>query len=210
MLGGTFDPPHIGHLFLAECARHQFNAETVLFLPAGDPYKKSGSTGLSTAGSRQPTAPLHRLAMLRLAIADNPHFTLDDRETRRTGPTYTIDTLEELHAEGHTNLLLILGQDAINDLPTWKNPDRIRELATIAVAPKPWQSQPQSPPLPPGRERGPGGEGRASFLRIDMPPLAISSTLIRQRVAAREPIRYLVPPAVEAYIREHNLYGPQA
>ncbi|MBA4181361.1 MAG: nicotinate (nicotinamide) nucleotide adenylyltransferase [Anaerolinea sp.] len=202
LLGGTFDPPHVGHLFLAECARHQFNADRVLFLPAGDPYKKSGSVlsaecrvlGTQHSALSTPSPAADRLAMTALAISDNPAFTLDDRETRRSGPTYTVDTLEELHAEGHTNLLLILGQDAVNDLPTWKNPERILELATIAVALKPWQPPEQSKIQNPKSEI------------IEMPPVAISSTLIRQRVSAGEPIRYLVPAAVEAYIREHHLY----
>ena len=192
LLGGTFDPPHIGHLLLAECARLQFAAQTVLFLPAGDPYKKSGSAGLPTADSRRPTAANHRLAMTRLAVADNPHFAVDDRETRRPGPSYTVDTLEELHAEGHANLILILGADALADLPTWKHPERILELATIAVAPKPGFQNPKS---------------KIQNVAIEMPPLAISSTLIRARVASGQPIRYLVVDSVMTYIRAHSLYA---
>lgn len=207
LLGGTFDPPHIGHLLLAECARLQFNAQTVLFLPAGDPYKKSGTTGLTTANSQQPTPAADRLAMVRLALAGNPHFAVDDREIRRSGPSYTVDTLEELHAEGHTNLILILGADALADLPTWKHPARIAELATIAVAPKPWQPQTPTAGLP-----SPIGPGEGLGVRaprhqlIQMPPLAISSTLIRGRIAASQTIRYLVPDAVLAYIATHRLY----
>lgn len=198
LMGGTFDPPHVGHLFLAECARHQFQASYVLFLPAGDPYKKSGSTGLPGIANRQPTLAHHRVAMTALAISGNPAFALDDRETRRSGPTYTVDTLEELHAEGCDNLLLVLGEDALNDLPTWKNPARILELATIAVAPQPWQTSRQS------RIQNPESK------IIEMPPLAISSTLIRQRVSDGEPVCYLVPPAVEAYIRDNDLYRGMA
>lgn len=199
LLGGTFDPPHVGHLFLAECARHQFNARQILFLPAGDPYKKSGSLRAAGSGLGAPSAAEHRLAMVRLAAADNPHFAVDARETSRGGPTYTVDTLEELRREGHANLLLILGEDTLNDLPTWKRPDRILELAAIAVAPKPWQGAPamgEVPFLIP----------HSSFLHVTMPPLPISSTFIRQRAAAGEPIRYLVPRAVEQYIANHNLY----
>lgn len=214
LLGGTFDPPHIGHLFLAECARLQFAAQSVRFLPAGDPYKKSASTGLPAASGQPPTASHHRLAMLRLAIAGNPHFVVDDREIRRPGPSYTVDTLEELHAEGHTNLILLLGADALADLPTWKHPGRIFELATIAVAPKPWQlhAPTDEPPSPAGPEAGSGVSagaptGLRSPLTIAMPPLAISSTLIRARVARGQPIRYLLPDPVETYIRTHNLYA---
>ena len=206
LLGGTFDPPHIGHLVLAECARLQFGAQTVRFLPAGDPYKKSGTTGLPTANGQQPTAATDRLAMLRLALAGNPHFAIDDREIRRPGPSFTVDTLEELHAEGHTNLILILGADALADLPTWKRPARIFELATIAVAPKPWQPTESQPPSAAGSGEGQGVRARRTE-QINMPPLAISSTLIRARVANGLPVRYLVPDAVIAYITTHNLYA---
>lgn len=216
LLGGTFDPPHIGHLFLAECARLQFNAQTVLFLPAGDPYTKSGTTGLPTANSQLPTPAANRLAMVRLALAGNPNFAVDDREILRPGPSYTVDTLEELHAEGHTNLILILGADAFADLPIWKHPDRILELATIAVAPKPWQPEATVPDLSPSDRSGeenPYPEVMAELLDdartaelIQIPPLAISSTLIRDRIASGQPVRYLVPEGVAAYIATHNLY----
>ena len=193
LLGGTFDPPHIGHLFLAECARLQFNAQTVLFLPAGDPYKKTGSVPSPESLVLSPPSPAaDRLAMARLAVADNLHFAVDDRETRRPGPSYTVDTLQELHAEGHTNLILILGADALADLPTWNQPARILELATIAVAPKPGFQNPKS---------------KIQNVAIEMPPLAISSTLIRARVASGQPIRYLVVDSVMTYIRAHSLYA---
>ncbi|MEO9253955.1 MAG: nicotinate-nucleotide adenylyltransferase [Tepidiformaceae bacterium] len=187
LLGGTFDPPHLGHLVLAECARTQFASTaalpSVLFLPAGDPYRKA---------SRFVSPALHRLAMTRLAVASNPNFVVDDREVRREGPSYTVDTLEELHSEGHANLILLLGTDAIADMPNWKQPERIRELATIAVAPK----ADGSAELP----------GPANTVFVTMPLLPISSTLIRSRAVAGLPIRYLVPDSVEAYIREHGLY----
>jgi len=205
LLGGTFEPPHIGHLVLAECARLQFNAQTVLFLPAGDPYKKSGSTGLPSANSQSPTAAADRLAMVRLALANNPHFAVDDRELRRPGPSFTVDTLEELHSEGHPNLILILGADALADLPTWKHPARIAELATIAVAPKPWQPAESQRASPVGSGEGSGVRAPSHEL-LQMPPLALSSTLIRGRVAASQTIRYLVPDAVIAYIATQRLY----
>jgi nicotinate-nucleotide adenylyltransferase len=192
LLGGTFDPPHIGHLFLAECSRAQFSARQVLFLPAGQPYRKAG----------RPISPAeHRLAMTRLAVAGNPHFAADDREIRRAGPTFTVDTLEELRAEGATDLLLILGLDALADMPNWKAPRRIGELARVAVA------------LKEGHEADLATLATAAALRhvpeaVDMPPLAISGTQIRARVAAGKPIRYLVPPAVADYIEAHRLYGP--
>jgi nicotinate-nucleotide adenylyltransferase len=186
LLGGTFDPPHIGHLFLAECARHQFapgKDSRVLFLPAGEPYRKA---------TRAVSPAHHRLAMTRLAIESNPHFALDDREVIRAGPSYTIDTLEELRAEGYTNLVLILGADAIADMPHWKQPERIADLATIAIAPK--------------SENVPGVSLPPNATFVNMPLVPISSTVIRTRAAANQPIRYLVPDAVDAYIQQHGLY----
>lgn len=179
LLGGTFDPPHIGHLVLAECARLQFGAEKVLFLPAGDPWRKAG---------RPVTPAADRLAMTSRAVASNSHFFVDDREMRRAGPTYTVDTLESLRDEGYDNLILILGSDAVADMPTWKQPERIRQLATIVVARK--------------------GEAtvEAGMLVVDMPQIGISSTDIRARVAAGKTIRYLVLAPVGAYIYEHGLY----
>lgn len=185
LLGGTFDPPHIGHLILAECAAHQFGGP-VTFLPAGDPWRKTGS-----AIARAGVSPAHhRLAMTGLAIAGNPAFLLDDRETRRGGPTYTADTLEEFHAEGHAEIILILGADALDDLPNWHEPERIRSLAIIAVAPRAGSSVPIQP----------------SAIAVDMPPVTISATDLRQRIRSARPIRYMVPAAVEAYISEHGLY----
>ena len=186
LIGGTFDPPHIAHLVLAECARAQFAAERTVFLPAGDPWRKTGT------GERTVSAATHRLAMTRLAIEDSPAFAVDAREVERAGPSYTAETLEALHAEGETDLVLVLGADALQDMPQWKQPERIRELARIAVAPRA------------------GGTSvaitHAQAVLVDMPFIGISSTGIRDRVAAGKPIRYLVPAAVEAYIREHALY----
>lgn len=183
LLGGTFDPPHVGHLILAACAAHQFGAP-VTFMPAGDPWRKTDGPGV-----REVSPAAERLAMTRLAIDGDAAFRLDERETRRSGPTYTADTLEELHAEGNGNLVLILGADALDDLPNWHEPDRIRALATLAVAPRLGAS---------AREQ--------SAIVIDMPPVAVSATGIRERVAAGKPIRYLVPQVVETYIRTRSLY----
>lgn len=194
LVGGTFDPPHLGHLVLAECARAQLGARFAIFLPAGDPWRKTGSApGPQRLTEREVTPGMHRLEMTRLATRDNSAFRVDDREVRRSGPTYTADTLEELHREGHTNLVLVIGSDALVDLANWKSPDRIHDLARLAIAEKP------------GAEAA-GIPGDGSVERIEMPRLAISSTEIRARVAAGKPIRYLVPAAVEAYIAEHHFY----
>jgi cytidyltransferase-like protein len=116
LLGGTFDPPHIGHLVLAEFAWQQLGGR-VLFVPAGDPWRKAGTAV---------TAPEHRLAMTELATDPNPHFAVDAREVSRAGPTYTVETLEELRAEGHDRIVLVVGADALRDLSNWRAPGRIR------------------------------------------------------------------------------------
>lgn len=193
LLGGTFDPPHIGHLVLGECVRWQFDCDRVLFIPAGDPYRKTGTDTAenrraAVAAPRIVTPGALRLEMVRLAIAENPRFVADGREVTRPGPTYTVDTLRELHAEGCEDLLLVLGSDALADLPNWREPGEIRRLARIVVAAK-----------EPGAQTGP-------FERVEMPLLQISSTGIRARVAAGEPIRYLVPEAVRQFIEHHGLY----
>src|SRR5690606_12979425 len=131
ILGGTFDPPHLGHLVVAETAREQLRVDQVLWLPAGDPWRKSSPS------SPLPSPSHHRLAMVRLAIADNPAFAVDDREVRREGPTYTAETLEAMAAEGIQRPYLLLGADALADLPNWHRPDAIRDLARIVIAPRP-------------------------------------------------------------------------
>jgi len=225
LLGGTFDPPHIGHLVLAQRARSQFGAARAVFLPAGDPWRKTAATGSPVPLRDEPSwsrpfrekdaepatgsgdndleylvSPAKdRLAMVRLAVAGIDTFVVDDREIRRAGPSYTVDTLEELHAEGQTTLILVLGADALEDLPNWKSPERIRQLATLAVAPRP-PARKKRGKLPPEPDLGAGD------VRLEMSPIAISSTNIRQRVADGRPIRHLVPEAVEAYIFDHALY----
>lgn len=185
ILGGTFDPPHLGHLVAAECARYQFGETSAVFLPAGDPYRKTRDEGRNVTPAEQ------RLAMLRLAIADNAGFSIDYREVRRDGPTYTVDTLRELADEGVPRPVMIFGADAVADMAHWREPDAIVELARIAVAPKDGVTLEALPP---------GGSW------LEMPALEISSTMIRERVAEGAPIRYLVPDAVEGYIDEKRLY----
>lgn len=192
-LGGTFDPPHIGHLVLGQCVAAQFDCD-VLFVPAGDPYRKTGTDTPENrrAGitARTVTPGPVRLEMVELAIAGNLKFRADGREVHRAGPSYTVDTLRELHAEGHDQLILVLGSDALADMPNWREPEEIRRLARIVIA-----------------EKGPAA-GTGGFERVEMPLLRISSTEIRRRVAEGQPIRYLVPGAVERFIAERQLYLP--
>lgn len=193
VFGGTFDPPHVGHLVLAECVAQQFACERVLFIPAGDPYRKTATDTpenrrAGVGPGRVVTAGAVRLKMVQLAIAGNPRFAADGREVERVGPSYTVDTLSELHAEGHDDMVLVLGSDAVADMPNWREPAEIRRLSRIVVAEK-----------EPGARTG-------GFERVEMPLLRISSTELRARVATGKPIRYLAPDAVREYIENHGLY----
>ena len=187
VFGGTFDPPHLGHLVLAEFAREQLRLDTVSFLPAGDPWRKSGRDLASAAD---------RLAMTRLAVAGNDAFAVDDREVVRDGQTYTVDTLREVRgALAPTDeLVFILGEDALADLPHWHDPAGIAALARLAVVPREGVAR---PPLPFGEDR---------LARVEMPFIGISSTLVRGRARRGLSLRYLVPTTVEAYIGQHSLY----
>jgi nicotinate-nucleotide adenylyltransferase len=159
----------------------------VLFVPAGKPWRKAG---------RQISPAEDRLAMLRLATEDNPAFEVSDIELDRAGPSYTVDTLASLkERDAGAELFLIMGQDALSDLPNWHDPARIAQLATLAVAGRAGDDALALPPTI-----------GASVERLAMATMAISGSDIRERVAAGRSIRYLVPPTVEAYIREHGLY----
>ena len=190
ILGGTFDPVHVAHLVLADCAREQLSLDEVLFIPAGEPWRK---------GDRAITAAEHRLEMLKLAVAGNTGFGISDIELRRSGPTYTADTLEALAGERlDDEFWFIVGADALTDLPNWHDPERIVAHARLAVAPRE------------GVDVDAASLGIAGLSdRIDafsLPALEISSSDIRARVAAGRSIRYLVPDAVERYIGRHGLY----
>ena len=190
VLGGTFDPVHNGHLALAEHAREQLALDLVLFIPAGEPWRKA---------HRTITSAEHRLAMLRLAIDGNDAFGISDIELRRNGPTYTADTLEALAAERlDDEFYFIIGADALADLPNWHEPERIAQHAILAVAPRDDRAADAAePPI----------HGIANRIqRFHMPPIDVSSTDIRARVAAGASITDLVPPAVERYIRDQALY----
>ena len=192
VLGGTFDPVHIGHVLLAERAREQFELEQVLWVPAGDPWRKP---------SRVVTPAEHRVAMLELAIEGNAAFRLCSLEVERPGPSYTVETLAELHRQDPGGeLFFLLGLDALEDLPNWHQPARLIELATLAVAPRGAQ-----PPSPEELERLVPGLGRR-VVWVEMPRVDVSGTELRRRASEGRSLRYLVPDAVEVYIRRHGLY----
>ncbi len=188
VFGGSFDPVHFGHLFLAEYCREACGLDRVLFVPAGQPPHKAEST--LTAGQ-------HRLAMLELAVSDNPGFEVTDLELQREGPSYTVDTLAELsQAAPGDEFFLLMGADMLQDFPNWREPQRICELAKLAVVardgltPLDWSVLDNVIPA----------ELSDEFLSVQMPRLDISSTEIRARVLSGQSIRYRTPDAVIAYI----------
>lgn len=190
VMGGTFDPIHVGHLVIAEEAREALGLDRVLFVPAGvPPHKPAGEV----------TPVEHRLAMVEAAIAGNPAFELSRVEVDRPGPSYTVDTVEVLAAE--VDVTVILSAETFRELPTWHEPERLFAAARVAVVPREGYPAPDPVWL---AAAFPGREGRVTYLQA--PHIGVSSTWIRARVAAGRSIRYLVPPAVEAYIVANGLY----
>jgi len=187
MLGGSFDPPHIGHLIIAEEARWQCEVETVLFMVTSHPPHKS----------EPEAAPEDRFRMVELAIEGMPAFRPSRMEIDRGGSSYTAQTLKELHRlYPEASLYLIIGADSVLDLSAWKNPDAVVEMAHLVVAPRPGFDLSRMEPRLRDRTHV-----------LDTPSVAISSTLVRRRLHKGESIRFLVPDAVERYIHEHGLYS---
>lgn len=192
ILGGTFDPPHIGHLWLAEAARQQLELDKVLFLPAGEPPHKPDYK-VSPAD--------HRLEMTRLAVNSNDGFAVDDLDVKRPPPHYTLTLMERLHQRSPETLYwLLIGSDSLRDLPTWHKPNDIMKLARLGVLPRSgvtvnWDSLTQTLPRV---------ESAVDF--VDAPTIELSSTEIRHWLESGKSLRYLVPQAVLEYITFHNLY----
>ena len=201
VLGGTFDPIHDGHLALAENAREELGLAGVLFLPAGIPPHKP---------DRVVTPAVHRLAMLELAIADDPFFQVSRVELERPGPSYAVDTAAQLVAQPPVvgadpgAFVWLMSSEALAGLPTWREPRRLVEMMRIGVAPRLGYARPDQAWL---ATQFPGQEDRFTFL--DGPELGHSASRIRRLVGEGRSIRYLVPPAVEAYIHDHDLYSPE-
>jgi nicotinate-nucleotide adenylyltransferase len=193
ILGGTFNPPHLGHLICAQEAYLQLNLDRVTLIPARIPPHKPVD---------DEPGPEHRLELCRVAVGDDDRFDVSDAEIRREGPSYTVDTLELLHSrEPESELFLIVGGDIAAGLPSWREPERVLSLATLAVAGRRGTSRAEVDDALGGL---PGGE-RAEFFQ--MPTISIASTVLRRRVRAGQPIRYYVPDAVVSYIDRHRLYG---
>ena len=183
ILGGTFDPPHIGHLALAATALEQLDLDVVRFVPARDPWQKSAG-GVSEAH--------HRLAMTRLAAAEDRGFVVDTIEMDREGPTYTVDTVEAIDDQ----CVLILGADAALGMPSWHRYEDLAAMVDVAVVERP------------GYDMNELDAALASSLRVlHMPTIDLSGTEIREHVAAGRSPRFLVPDAVVAYIASTGLYA---
>jgi nicotinate-nucleotide adenylyltransferase len=197
MLGGTFDPIHLGHLALARAARSNVGLDEIVFVPAARPPHKLG----------RPISPANdRLAMVELAVEGEPATSVSRIELDRSGPSYTVDTVaamldEAARSERDIDITVILSAESFADLLDWHAADRLVELATIAVAPRPGHPLPDPTTL---ADKLPGLIGRLIVIHDTLPD--ISASAIRARVAAGRPIDHLVPPRVAAYIEEHHLY----
>ncbi len=196
IFGGTFDPIHVGHLLLAELARERLRLDEVRFIPAATaPHKLEQK---SSDGKQ-------RLELVRLAIGGNPYFTADDRELRRSGVSFTVDTLTELRAElPEAELFFLMGGDSLAELHTWREPERICQLAFVAVLARGGHDNPDLQQLK--RFLSPEQHADLASHLIPMPQLEISSSDIRQRVAAGRSVRYQLHPAVAAAIAASGLY----
>jgi len=193
ILGGTFNPPHIAHLVMAQEAHDQLGLERVVLVPVSSPPHKE---------SREDPGAEERLALCELAVAGDERFAVSDLEMVREGPSYTVDTLEELHSKAPENeLFLILGGDVAAGLPSWHEPERVLSLATVAVAKRRGTARSA---VDAALQTVRGGE-RVQFFQ--MPRIGISSTFVRRRARAGISIKYIVPDAVASYIEEHGLYG---
>jgi nicotinate-nucleotide adenylyltransferase len=193
VLGSAFNPPHLGHLALAQEALWQLGLSEVILVPTGEaPHKRI---------AEDPGREL-RMTMTRLAAADDSRFSVSSVEIDRDGPSYTYETLELLADQnGETELVFVIGADAALGLESWRRPERVVELASLAVAGRAGVSTADLGAV----LRSLGADGRATML--EMPQFGVSSSIVRERAAAGRPLRYLVPDPVASLIEERKVYG---
>ena len=188
LLGGTFDPPHVGHLAMATTVCSALSLDEVKFVVANDPWQKTGE--------RQVTPAVIRLEMTRALVEGHEEFSVDDREIRRGGPTYTVDTLRELHAENlNCEIFLIVGADTASRIHTWHQHEEVLALSTLVVVNRPDSTLQLDPSVSADRVR-----------MVSMPAVDVSSTQIRALVASGSAIRELTNDGVSAVINAHGLY----
>jgi nicotinate-nucleotide adenylyltransferase len=186
VFGGAFNPPHLGHLIVAETLREQGRLDQVWWIPSHVSPQKQGQVL---------PVPEHRLEMTRLATADNPAFVVSDCEIRRGGVSYTVETLRDLqHTHPEHTFVLCIGGDSLRDLGTWRAPEEIVARVSLLVYQRPDATLPADPRF----------AHRVQL--VEAPLLPLSSTDLRQRIATGRSIRYLVPEPVRAYIVAHDLY----
>ncbi len=190
ILGGTFDPPHAGHLALARAALQQLQLDEIMFLPANKNPLKARRVG---------TASKHRLGMVEALIRNEPQFSLSDMEITRGGTSYTVDTLGELHMVRPAEYWFLMGADALKGLPDWKNPQRLLRLCRLGVAVRPPMGQSEVIARVPV-------EFKEKIDVITMNPMDVSSTDIRDRLSRNQNVSPHVPNDVLKYIHTHQLY----
>lgn len=194
ILGGTFDPVHYGHLLLAETCREQLQLDQIRLMPAGDPPHKTG---------RRIAPGMARADMLEFAVSGYSDYLIDRRELKRSGPSFTVDTLAEFQAEfPEDRFYFLMGADSLRDFPKWRQPERIVELATVVAV-----NRPGIAPLSDDVVREWLGDLTERVVRLTMPGTDLSATELRERVAAGKSLRFMTPRAVEAYAVEHGLYA---
>lgn len=182
IFGGTFNPPHYAHLVIAQHIQEELELDRIHFLPTAEPSHTNGKTTIPAD---------YRVDMVELAIEDNPNFCLDLTEVSRGGKSYTVETMRALtEANPNVEYYFIIGQDMVLDLPTWDGIDELMELVQFVAAKRP----------------GYEGESPYPIIWVDVPELALSSSLIRQRVSEGKSIQYLTPPRVIDYIKTEGLY----
>ena len=196
LLGGTFDPIHLGHLIVAEEARTRLSLDRLLFVPSRQPWRKAG---------REIAPEGDRLAMVRLAVEGNPGFEVSLVDLEREGPSYSVDTVCDVRAtlSPEAELYFILGYDALMDLPHWHAPAELARITRLVTVIRPGYALDWSPleqAIPQARE---------TVMLLETPEIGISSTEVRQRVAAGRSIRYWVPDLVAEYIQQQGLYRGQ-
>lgn len=189
IMGGTFDPVHLGHLIIAETARIKLNLDEVIFMPVGEPPHKAIQSVSSAA---------HRLAMVKLSIEGNTYFSSSDMEVLRQGETYTIDTLMELSKQEEREMFFITGADAMDSIATWKDYEKLFDYASFVVVSRNsdlrYTLKPEHQPF------------REHIIILDTPFIEISSTQVRHNVREDISIRYIVRDSVRDYIYENRLY----
>lgn len=191
IMGGTFNPVHNAHLLIAELAREEFKLDRIIFMTGGNPPHKDGAI-----------SPQHRFNMTHIAIEGNERFIDDDFEINRPEKSYTVNTLEYLKEKyPDDELFFIVGEDSLEDLPTWYEPERILEMCSLLVFPR------KSRETLMGTLNKMTDKFGKRILPISAPVIGLSSTDIRKRIRDGKTVKYMIPDRVIEYIKQHNLYG---